>query len=67
MNKLFVSLALMSVMKAARYTTNDGGPTFEITFDKDAAVYKFEVNSPIGKDLWLVFANDCDRIPCDIV
>ena len=66
MNKSALAL-LMGVISAAKYTSNDGGPTWSINYDSGNQDYKFGADMSIGTDLWLAFSTDCETNSCDMV
>ena len=69
MKSIVTSLLLLTSFAQAKsdYKTTDTGPTFSISFDSSKQKFKFEVDCPGGKDLWIVYGTDGDTIQSDIV
>ena len=56
MNKQVLATLLgLSAFQAKKYSTFDGGPTFEITYDSELSKFKFEADLVKATDLELIF------------
>jgi hypothetical protein len=66
MNKITLAF-LVGTISAARFSSQDGGPTWTIDYDAAGRKYVFGAEVASGTDLWLAYSTDCTRTSCDIV
>ena len=66
MNK-FVYALFVGAISATKWTTTDGGPTFEIVYNSVDKKYDFQADVAVGTDLWLLYSTTCDMTSCDMV
>ena len=67
MKALSSILSLLGFLSAKKFSTIDGGPTFDITFDLATEKYKFVVDVPGDyTGLWLVWSVTGDTVTTDI-